>query len=322
MPYTVGLEEPFAPYKAPSQENLTALRLSITPMNSPAPPVWFITGSSSGFGRHMTELVLQNGGIAVATLRSPSALSDLAARYPSSQLLVLPLDVRQPEAIPTAFAEALAAFGRINVVFNNAGCGVLSEAEGSTDDVVRPMFDANFWGAARVSREAVRVFREVNQPAGGRLLQVSSMGGVQGLSALSYYCASKCAIEGFTEALAAEMRPEWDVKVTLIELGGFHTNAGRNMVRLPPHPAYVDPVLKQATARSYLQVNPWMPGDAAKATAKIYKLTELPDPPLHLPLGKDAQEAVKRKAQSLLAMAESFSSWSEGLELDVPLDRP
>ncbi|KZT04633.1 NAD(P)-binding protein [Laetiporus sulphureus 93-53] len=274
-----------------------------------------VTGASSGFGRHLTELVLQHGDIAIATLRTPSALADLATYYSPNKLLVLRLDVTKPHEISDAFARACSAFGRVDVVFNNAGYGVMSEVEGAPDDTVRAMFEVNFWGAVNVSREAVRIFREVNAPPGGRLLQVSSAGGIQGFSALGFYSASKFAIEGISEALAAELRPEWNIKVSIFELGAFRTNAGKNMVRTAPHPAYIDPEKRLAIARAYLQVNPPMPSDTSKGTRAIYALAAMAEPPLHVPLGKDAVKVVKAKAETLAQCAEDCAPWSERLEL-------
>ena len=119
-------------------------------------------------------------------------LSDLTAKYPADRLLTLKLDVSKPQEIVDAFAAAKDKFGRIDVVANNAGYATLGEAEGADDEVVRAMFETNFWGAANVSREAVKFFREVN-PAGvgGRLLQFSSAVGIQGMAAGAYYAASK-----------------------------------------------------------------------------------------------------------------------------------
>jgi len=151
--------------------------------------VWFITGSSSGFGRAVTEHVLKSGDIAVATLRSPSALSDLSATYPASKLLVVQLDVSDASAIVKAFAKAAEAFGRVDVVFNNAGYGLNSVGEGAPEEAVRKQFEVNFWGAVNVTKEAVRVFREINSPPGGRLIQNSSMTVFYGIPALSYYAA-------------------------------------------------------------------------------------------------------------------------------------
>lgn len=140
----------------------------------------------------MVEYVLGKGDIAIATLRKPEVLDDLKALYPGSQLLILKLDVTQPKDIVDAFAMAKQSFGRIDVVFNNAGYGILAEVEGTPQDVARAMFEVTFWGAERVSREAIKFFREVNKPeVGGRLLNNSSMAGLHGFPGMGYYCAAK-----------------------------------------------------------------------------------------------------------------------------------
>ena len=154
-------------------------------MNSP-----LVTGTSSGFGRVLTEYLLKQGRKVVATLRKPSALADLAAQYPPTQLLVVRLDVTQHAEIPAAFAKAQEAFGRVDVVFNNAGKMINGEVECINEEDAREMFEINVWGAARVSREAVRFFREVNQPQGGRLLQISSGLGIIGRPCYGHYSAS------------------------------------------------------------------------------------------------------------------------------------
>jgi NAD(P)-dependent dehydrogenase (short-subunit alcohol dehydrogenase family) len=149
-----------------------------------------VTGASSGFGRSMTELLLNKGDKVIATLRQLDALSDLSARFPSSQLLVIPLDVTNSAAVSAAFSRAKEVFGRIDVVFNNAGQCVLGETESVSDGEARQMFEVNFWGATYVSKEAVKFFREVNKPIGGRLLQVSSRLGLVGAPATAFYSAS------------------------------------------------------------------------------------------------------------------------------------
>ncbi|KIJ66662.1 hypothetical protein HYDPIDRAFT_26098 [Hydnomerulius pinastri MD-312] len=153
--------------------------------------VWFITGSSTGFGRAMAELLLKKGDKVVATLRKPEALASLSSRYSRDQLLVLKLDVTKDDDIKAAFVEAHKAFGRIDVVFNNAGFLVIGEVEGASEANARRLFETNFWGAASVSKEAVRFFREVNEPSGGRLLQVSSAVGLQGFAGVGFYSATK-----------------------------------------------------------------------------------------------------------------------------------
>ena len=148
-----------------------------------------VTGSSVGLGRGTVEHLLEQGEKVVATLRKPSAISDLSAKYPASQLLVVKLDVTSPADIKAAFAKAIETFGRVDAVYNNAGYGSLGEIEGTPDDVARGVFEVNFWGSTNVAREAIRVFRDVNKPSGGRLLQASSMAGFTGMAGIGYYSA-------------------------------------------------------------------------------------------------------------------------------------
>lgn len=149
-----------------------------------------VTGTSTGFGRSLTAYLLKQGHKVVATLRKPEALDDLATQYPLTQLLVVKLDVTQHSEIPVAFAKAKEAFGRVDVVFNNAGKMINGEVEAVDDDDARAMFEINFWGAEKVTREAVRFFREENQPQGGRLLQVSSGLGITGRACYGHYSAT------------------------------------------------------------------------------------------------------------------------------------
>ena len=139
----------------------------------------------------MTKTVLDNGDIAIATLRKPSALDDFKAKYPSDKLHIVKLDVTNEDDITAAFKYAEENVGRIDIVFNNAGHGLFAEIEGTPNEVAKKMFDVNFWGAMNVSKEAVRFFREVNKPQGGRLWNVSSVAGILPIVALGYYSASK-----------------------------------------------------------------------------------------------------------------------------------
>ena len=139
----------------------------------------------------MVELALKHGDKVVATLRKPSDLDDLRQQYPVSQLLILQLDVTKPDEIKAAFAKAKATFGRIDVVFNNAGYAVAGELEAIPDQPAQAMFDVNFWGAVHVSQEAVRFFREDNSPQGGRLIQNSAGVGLVTLPTLGFYGSAK-----------------------------------------------------------------------------------------------------------------------------------
>ncbi|KZT04689.1 NAD(P)-binding protein [Laetiporus sulphureus 93-53] len=217
-----------------------------------SPKIWFITGASSGFGRCMTELVLQNGDIAISTLRKPEALVDLARKYPEHRLVVLKLDVTKP---------AEKKFGRIDVIFNNAGCLVVGEVENTEDHVARALFDMNFWGAVNVSKEAIRMYRDVNQSRGGRLLQIGPLNG--------FYHATKFLLEGFSESLAAGLDPAWNIKVTLIEPGPFYTSIIDNAVNVPPHLAYDNSELPSVAAMRLLLNGDFFSDDAMKAVGKI-----------------------------------------------------
>ena len=151
-----------------------------------------VTGSSTGLGRALVEIVLARGEIVVATLRTPSALNDLVAATRSDRLLVLPCDVNVPAQVTAAFARACTAFGRVDVVVNNAAFLNLGEIESVDEKLARSVLETNFWGALTVTKEAMRVFREVNPPgAGGHLLQISSYLGLVGSPGMAFYVASK-----------------------------------------------------------------------------------------------------------------------------------
>ncbi|KAG2138416.1 NAD(P)-binding protein [Suillus bovinus] len=275
--------------------------------------VWFITGTSSGFGRSMTELLLNKGDKVIATLRHPDALSDLAAQFPSSQLLVIQLDVTNSAGVSAAFAKAKEAFGRIDVVFNNAGQSVMGELESVSEEEARPMFEVNFWGAVHVSKEAVKFFREVNKPIGGRLLQVSSRLGLAGGAAGAFYSASKFALEGLSESLAKELDPAWNIKVTIIEPGPFRTKIFKDNLRLiSQHPAYTNPDLPSSQYRQFVASDN-IDGDADKAVVAIEKLTHLDDVPMRLPLHRRVVVSAREKIKSLTEDVNNFESWSEDL---------
>ncbi|KAG1747596.1 hypothetical protein EDB19DRAFT_276332 [Suillus lakei] len=204
-------------------------------MSQSTPRVWLITGSSSGFGRAMVEEVLRNGEIAVATLRKPSVLDDLAAQYPRTQLLVLPLDVTNEAQVKSAFVQAKVAFGHVDVVYNNAGQVLYQELEGMPLDRARTLMDVNFWGAVTVSLEAVRFFREVNpKGAGGMLVQVSSMAATTGIPTSGFYSTTKAALDSFTEVLAQEVLPAWNIRFVNVHPGVTRTSILFSEMLEPP----------------------------------------------------------------------------------------
>ncbi|KAI1793784.1 NAD(P)-binding protein [Ganoderma leucocontextum] len=286
--------------------------------------VWFITGTSSGFGLEMARCALAHGDRVVATLRKPEALNDFASQYTPEQLLVLRLDVSSAEEIKAAFIKAKEKFGRVDVVFNNAGYVVAGEAEAVPDGPARALFDVNFWGAAHVSQEAVRFFREENSPQGGRLIQNSATVGLAATPTMGFYCAAKHALEGFTETLSKELDPAWNIKISSVLPGGFVTEVADKLEMLPQHPAYADDANPAAITRKlfggaigdkvYMKAR-W--SDPVKGVQKIYELSELSDPPLRLLLGKDAHQYVGHYVTQLTREIAEYASWSDGLRYEV-----
>ncbi|KAF9046099.1 hypothetical protein BJ165DRAFT_1403600 [Panaeolus papilionaceus] len=279
--------------------------------------VWF--SASTGFGREMTECALSNGQKVVATLRKPELLHDLEARYPDT-LLSLRLDVTNQSEIDDAFKNAKEHFGRIDVVFNNAGVGLGGEVESVSEEEARSAFEVLFWGASRVTRVAMEYFRQ-NDPIGGRLFQLSSNLGVKSKCGAGWYSAAKFALEGLTEALVEEINPAWNIGVTLIEPGPFRTEIGRNtdLDESRVHPAYRDPTL---TSRLYLKrlasSNTDFDGSVKKASLIFLKLADLPlaEFPLRLPLHKIAVGVLRAKGQSLIDSADKWASTSDDVYID------
>ena len=244
--------------------------------------VWFITGSSRGFGRAFTEVILEAGHLVVATARKPEQLADLSKAY-GDRVRTVALDVTSPAEVQKGVAAAKEAFGRIDVVVNNAGYGFIGAFEEMTADEFKGQIDTNFWGVVNVTRAVLPVLREQGF---GHIIQVTSVGGRLGVPGLSGYNAAKFAVEGLSEALAQEIKP-LGLKLTIVEPGGFRTDwAGASMAFAEPSKAYA-PVL--GPIREYREQHSGQePGDPRKAGRVLLQLVEMEQPPLRLPLGKDA----------------------------------
>jgi len=254
------------------------------------PRVFFITGTSTGFGKHLVQEVIDKGDIAVAAARKPESLS--FSQTTAKNFLAVKLDVTVASDIEAAFEKAVSTFGRVDVVVNNAGYGLGSVFEEVAEDLARKQMEVNFFGLMAVTRVAMKQMRE-QKPSGGLIQQVTSIGGHVGVPMFSIYCASKWAVEGFTEAVSKEVKPEWNIKFTLVEPGGFRTDfAGRSMV-FPEkrHPAYDHFDVKKAmNARHGTQA-----GDPVKGGKAIYALASLADPPLRAVIGSDAESTIHDK---------------------------
>lgn len=250
--------------------------------------VWFITGSARGLGRSLTEAVLAAGYRVVATARQPEVLTDLQQQYPH-QLLPLALDVTSKEQIQRAVTSAIAHFGRIDVLVNNAGFGITGAAEAFTDEQVQSQLETNLYAPIAVTRAVLPYMRLQRS---GRMIQISSIGGRVGGPGLSIYQAAKFGLGGFTESLAKEVAP-LGIRVTSVEPGGFRTDwAGASMSFAPDIAGYETTVGWMA---SQLKGTDFVPvGDPAKAASAIIALVEHPEPPLHLVLGSEAIGILKQ----------------------------
>src|ERR1700724_4346454 len=183
--------------------------------------VWLVTGSASGLGRNIAEAVLASGARLVATAREPQRLDDLVKKY-GDRVRTASLDVADEEAAKSAVQAAVEAFGRLDVVVNNAGYGDIAPFEQLSPERFKALIDTNFYGVVNVTRAAVPIMRKQRS---GCILQISSVGGRLGLPGNTPYHAAKWAVGGFTESLAQEVAP-FGVKVCALEPGGMRTNWG------------------------------------------------------------------------------------------------
>ena len=279
------------------------------------PKVWLITGSSRGLGRALAEAVLAAGHSLVATARNPAQLADLAQRY-GDRVRAVALDVTNEQAAADAVAVARKAYGRLDVLANNAGYGNVSPIEDTSLEEFRAQIETNLFGVINVTKAVLPGMREQRS---GHILQFSSVGGRIGPAGRAPYATAKWGVEGFSEVLSKEVAP-LGIKVTIIEPGGFRTDfAGSSTEIREGRPEYDSTVGK--TARFQRDYNGMQPGDPAKAAAAVLHVASLDDPPLRLLLGSDAYRFVE---QNDLAKIESDRKWKHlSISTDIePEQRP
>jgi NAD(P)-dependent dehydrogenase (short-subunit alcohol dehydrogenase family) len=260
--------------------------------NRIASKVWLITGCSSGFGRALAEAVLKQGDYLIATARKLEQLHDLVEHYPETVKPVY-LDVTSPQDIQAAVDTAIATFGRIDVLVNNAGHGLIAALEEVSDEETHQFFETNFFGALRLMRTVLPVMR---QQGSGHIINMSSTAGLVGFGGSSLYCGAKFALEGTSEALAKEVEP-FGVKVTLIEPGAFRTDFnGRSLATAGQSiDAYAG--VSGASLQWFKEMDGQQPGDPAKAAQAIIQAVESPHPPMRLALGTDAMNLIQEKLE-------------------------
>tara|TARA_R110002051_G_scaffold73026_1_gene132030 strand:+ start:178 stop:1032 length:855 start_codon:yes stop_codon:yes gene_type:complete len=269
-------------------------------------PVWFITGCSTGFGRELAEAVLAKGYRAVVTARNINQLADVVDGF-EDQALALTLDVTDRDQAEAAVAAAIARFGRIDVLVNNAGIGYFAAIEESDEAEVRRMFEVNVFGLSRMMHLVLPGMRARRS---GTIVNVSSIGGIRAFPAVGYYNGTKFAVEGISEALSQEVAP-LGIKVLIVEPSGFRTDWAGRSANETKHPiADYDATAgrNKGAIRGYSGAQP---GDPKRAVAAIIKAVEAKTPPLRLLLGKAALAGARGKIEML---QKDFDAWAEVTE--------
>lgn len=265
--------------------------------------VWFITGSSTGFGRELAEELLEQGYKVVATARKTEAVQDLVEKYPALARAAR-LDVTKPEEVRAAIDAAVKEFGRIDVLVNNAGYGLIGAVEENSDAEVRRQFDTNFFGAVDVIRAALPVLREQKS---GHILNFSSVGGFVSFPSAGFYCASKFALEAVSESLAAELAPH-GVRVTIVEPGAFRTDFNGRSLGLPENRMSGEYPTTDGFLGWLNDMDGKQPGDPRKAAQAVIKIVEAENPPLRLVLGEDAITTIEAELEKVRA---DIAPWRE-----------
>jgi NAD(P)-dependent dehydrogenase (short-subunit alcohol dehydrogenase family) len=277
----------------------------------PHPKRWLITGASSGFGLELARAALARGDSVVGTLRQREQADSFATLAPGRSHAVV-LDVTRAADIVPAVQEAMQKAGRIDVLVNNAGYGLFGAVEEVSDAEGRHVMETNFFGALAVTRALLPQLREQRS---GHIFNISSAAGVIGFPGCGLYSASKFALEGMSEALAAELAP-FGVRVTIVEPGGFRTKFAGGSMRQAEQvlQAYADTPAAKAR-NSISRYDGRQPGDPAKAARAIITALEAPQAPLRLVLGADAVQMVRGKHEGTLKL---LSEW-EPVSVDTAL---
>lgn len=262
---------------------------------------FLITGVSSGLGRAFAVAALEAGHVVIGTVRNAAAASAHEALAPG-RAHALVLDVTDFDAVAAQVPAAGQQFGAVDVLVNNAGYGQEGVVEESSIEDLRRQFDANVFGAVAMIKAVLPVMRERGS---GRIINVTSMGGFITMPGIAYYCGSKFALEGISEALGKEVKP-LGIHVTALAPGQFRTDwAGRSMDRaprtIPAYDAIMDPIRAARQAKSGQQ-----PGDPAKAAQALLELVEADTPPTRLFLGDDALAVVEQKLDQ---MRKEIADW-------------
>jgi NAD(P)-dependent dehydrogenase (short-subunit alcohol dehydrogenase family) len=266
---------------------------------------WFITGTSRGFGREWTEAALKRGDKVAATARNKSSLDDLVEKY-GDNILPLELDVNKRDDDFKVVKEAFDHFGEINIIVNNAGYGHFGVVEEVSEEEARAQIETNLFGALWVTQAALPYLRKQGY---GHILQVSSIGGQAAFAGIGMYHASKWGLEGFSEALSAEVK-DFGISVTIIEPGGFSTDwSGDSAKHSKEMPEY-EPIRESRKKRSSSNKS----GDPKASADAIMKVVDAEHPPLRLLLGEFATQIIPQTYEDRLKV------WSDWKDVSIAAD--
>ena len=278
-------------------------------MSTSDSPVWLITGCSTGFGREFARAAITHGFRVVATARDARKLDDLVIGH-EEHVRVLTLDVTNSEHIKSAVNEAERAFGRIDVLVNNAGYGYMAAVEEGEEEGVRAQFETNFFGLAAMIRAVLPGMRARRH---GAIVNIASVGGLRGSAGGGYYAASKFAVEGLSEALAQEVEP-LGIRVLLVEPGPFRTDWGGRSLKQSPNVIADYEKSAGKHRRETIERSGKQAGDPARAAEAVIKALQSPTPPRHLVLGHAGFDNVENQWRSLLHEADLWKATSLGAD--------
>lgn len=267
-------------------------------------PVWFISGCSTGFGRELAQQTIARGFHVVVTARDTAKINDLVNGQENA--LALALDVTDQQSIDQAVQATLEKFGTIDVLVNNAGYGYQSSVEEGEEQEIRAQFDTNVFGLFALTRAVLPAMRQARR---GHIINITSVAGLVGFASSGYYAASKHAVEGWSDALAAETAP-LGIHVTCVEPGPFRTDwAGRSLHQTPSQlPEYADTAAARMKATA--DISGSQQGDPARAARAMIELSEHMQPPRHLVMGAWGYEAVTSKLKARLEEMEAWQAVS------------
>lgn len=266
--------------------------------------VWYITGASQGLGQSLVKQLLAAGYRVAATSRNAGLLREAVGVIDKGRFLPLTVNLNNPDSIDNSIRQTVAAFGRIDVVVNNAGYGMAGTVEETPEQHIRDIIDINVVAAIEVTKRILPLLRKQKD---GYIINIGSVAGFAGAPGWAIYSATKAALAAFSEVLALDVA-EFGIRVTVVEPAGFRTGflTENSLSYTPPAIAGYEAV--RTTQERYLAMNGRQPGDPEKAAAIFIALAERPDPPLHLFLGADAYH---RAAKKLAAMSASLEQWKE-----------